>query len=277
MEQRAVQNLRDAGIERVSADIIFGLPGQTMQEWKNDVDALLDLNMDSITTYDCLYRGKGRPMRRAVNRDHIPSQEVYGDMYDYAYSRLLSAGFHAPYGSLNFSKRPHETGTSSYFENRLLGGMPYVGLGNYASTLVDRFWLFAPYTVDGWLQGLCGDVRARGRDLTQADLLDTWPLYQAYSLSVEERMAKYVLLSLSFGHLDSNKFKESFPGWNLQTAFGEVLSELVDNRKWMRHEPISDIFFLIEGSFCHMPEIRALFYTERCLSWFEQSLVLSSK
>lgn len=277
MEQRAVQNLRDAGLERVSGDIIFGLPGQTMQEWQSDVNALLDLNLDSITTYDCLYRGKGRPMSRAIVRDHIPSKEVYGEMYDYVYSALTTNGYHAPYGSLNFSKRSNETGTSSYFENRLLGGLPYLGLGNYATTLVDRFWFFAPYSVDGWIHSLRQDKTTNNEGPSQIDLLAAWPVYQGYSLSVEERMAKYLLLSLSFGHLDGNKFREAFPGWDLQTAFGQSLEVLVNQRKWMKHDPTADRYFLTEGNFCHMSEIRALFYTERCLSWFEHSLQMSLK
>lgn len=283
-EQRAFQNLRDVGFERINADIIFGLPGQTVEEWENDIDNVLELDLDSITTYDCLYKGKGRPMRQDVKRGGIipPLPALYGKMYDIAYSKLKSRGYHAPYGSVNFSKRLPETGTSEYFENRLLKGKPYVGLGNYASTMIDRYWLFAPYTVDGWIDSM-RSVQSQGKSIRERDsdgsgddaLMGHWPLYRGYSLSIEERMAKHVLLGLSFGCLDERIFGQVFPGWSLASAFGKELEELVEKRKWMWHDSDSGMYRLTEGTFHHMPEIRALFYSERCLTWFEKSLTSS--
>lgn len=55
----------------------------------------------------------------------LPSwDDVYGPFYDYAYDYLTANGYHAPYGSVNFSRHSDETGTSAYFEGRLLDGLP---------------------------------------------------------------------------------------------------------------------------------------------------------
>jgi len=194
--------------------------------------------------------------------------ETYGEMYDFGYNFLTQNGYHAAYGSVNFSRREGETGTSSYFENRLLRGKPYVGLGNYASSLIDRYWIFAPYSVEDWLLSFEGQEGEKKKD----DLLSFWPIHDGHSLPVEERVAKHVLLSLSYGYLDVGVFEESFPGWTLSDFYEDALFELVEKRGWLRYDSVSNRYCLVDGCFKYMPFIRSLFYPERCLSWFESML-----
>lgn len=51
---KAVAALHREGFERISVDIIFGLPGQTMEHWKEDLRRVLELEVDVVTAYDCL-------------------------------------------------------------------------------------------------------------------------------------------------------------------------------------------------------------------------------
>nr|ANB27687.1 oxygen-independent coproporphyrinogen III oxidase [Paramoeba pemaquidensis] len=264
-EVEAISNLRKAGFDRVSTDVIFGLPGQSMDDWKQDLKVLVELGPDAITTYDCLYRGKGRPFRKSVKeKQSIPSPERYGEMYDHGYNFLLQNGYFAPYGSVNFSKKEGDTGTSAYFEKRLLWGSPYVGLGNYASSLLDRYWIFGPYTVDAWLDAV--------REKTEEELLSSWPIHDAYSLGREERVAKHALLSLSFGFLDCSYFEKAFPGCAIEDFYGDVLQYLVEEKGWMVFDRVKRRYLLREGVFDKLHIIRALFYSARCLSWFERKL-----
>ena len=116
--ERGMNNLRSAGFARINADLIFALPEQTVRDWEYDLTEIIKLSPDSITVYDCLYRGKGRLLTRRLTK--LPSPELYGEMYDLAYEILRDRGYYADYGSVNFSKIPNETGTSAYFEGRLL-------------------------------------------------------------------------------------------------------------------------------------------------------------
>jgi oxygen-independent coproporphyrinogen-3 oxidase len=248
-EAQAIKNLRRAGYRRVNVDLIFGLPGQTLSIWRADLDRVLDMPVDSITTYDCLYRGKGRIMTR---RNGQPSPDFYGELYDLAYERLTGAGFHAPYGSVNFSRHRDETGTSPYFEGRLLDGLDYLGVGNYASSLVGNSWWFAPYKVNGWLRAIEGG--------------DTFPVGDGYHLPVEEVMAKYALSSLSFGILDAERFLARF-GQDLTTQFGLALDFAVERRWLCRRE---NGFGVVPGAFRFMPQIRSLFYSPAAMAWLEE-------
>jgi oxygen-independent coproporphyrinogen III oxidase len=263
----ALTNLHQVGFERISLDLIFGLPNQTLEQWKADLQRVVLLSPHSITTYDCVYKGKGRGVNSLMQREELsrPSMELYGRMYDTAYDYLLSHGYHAPYGSLNFSKFPHETGTSSYFEKRLLRGVPYIGLGNYSSSLIDRYWLFAPHSIEAWTEAL--DSSSSSLSLPQ------WPHSNSYSLPLEERMSKYLLASLSFGFLDENYFEAAFPSWTLQNFFQESLEELVERRGWLVYTEKERRYYLKEGCFHSLTQIRALFHTERSMAWYESNVL----
>ncbi len=255
-EPQAIENLRRAGFRRVNVDLIFGLPGQTIDVWRADLDRVLDMAVDSVTTYDCLYRGKGRIMTRRYDQ---PPPDVYGELYDLAYERLTVAGLHAPYGSVNFSRHRGETGTSPYFEGRLLKGLPYLGIGNYASSLVHDAWWFAPYGVNPWLRAI--------------EAGEAFPIGDSYRLPEEEIMAKYLLSSLSFGRLDFDRFLGCF-GQDLTVCFGPALIYAVE-RDWLRRDRSG--FGIVPGAFRFMPQIRSLFYSVAATAWVEERAAEASR
>jgi oxygen-independent coproporphyrinogen III oxidase len=246
----AVENLMSAGFKRVSVDLIFALPGQTDEQWLSDFKRVIALGPDAITTYDCLYRGKGRAMTKRTTDK--PSPERYGQLYDAGYALLLSSGYHAPYGSVNFSRHKDETGTSAYFERRLLDGMPYLGIGNYASSLYGDAWWLAPYGVNAWSKAVDSGVN--------------FPVGDCYRLPQEETQAKYLLLSLSFGLIDSERFFKAF-GVDFNQRFKrEVEYALAKN--WLRQE--GKKYYIVDGKFSCMPSIRSLFYSARSINWLNQ-------
>ncbi len=242
----AMQNLRMAGFKRLNLDIIFGLPGQSMQDWEADLDRVIALQPDSITTYDCLYRGKGRALTKIA--PSTPSPAAYGAMYDVGYAKLTAAGWHAPYGSVNFSRRADETGTSACFEGRLLDGLPYLGLGNYASSLRGNHWSFNAYAV--------GDYVSRIK--TGAN-----PCEYYYELPQAEAQAKYLLYSLNYGFIDEARFQHRF-GITLAEAFPSEL-DLALSAGLM--QKIGSRWQVISGRFDSMHLIRALFYPAAAKDW----------
>lgn len=244
--EQAIKNLRAAGFRRLNLDIIFGLPGQTMQDWLADLEHVIALAPDSITTYDCLYRGKGRALTKIA--PSTPSPAAYGAMYDAAYARLTQAGWHAPYGSVNFSRRSDETGTSACFEGRLLDGLPYLGLGNYASSLRGNHWSFNAYSVGDYVQRIKDDAN---------------PCEYYYELPQAEAQAKYVLYSLNYGFIDKDRFLRRF-GVSLAEAYPEELNHALSAGLMRENGPR---WQLLPGCFDRMHRLRALFYPAAAKSW----------
>ena len=180
---------------------------------------------------------------RSPSEPRAPTPATYGELYDAAYERLLSRGYHAPYGSVNFSRHRGETGTSAYFERRLLDGMPYVGVGTYASSHAGDIWTFAAAGVDRWMRDDRGD---------------------AYQLDRRDTIAKYLLLSLSFGRIDRARFLRRFsidPDLSVAESLG-LLRRDAEGWSVVR--------------FADMPKLRASMYSPRAIEWLSRASLLTS-
>ena len=242
----ALTNLRAAGFMRTNLDVIFGLPNQTLDDWKCDLEHIVALAPDSVTTYDCLYRGRDRVLTKRT--PSLPSPETYGAMYDFAHATLNAAGWHAPYGSVNFSRHPGETGTSAYFEGRLLDGLPYLGLGNYATSLHGNLWSFNTHDI---------------RDYSARVSKGANPVEFFYEMPAAEAHAKYALYSLNFGFIDESRFKKRF-GIGLSEIYAKEF-ELALGAGWL--EPHGSHWRVSPGQFGRMHAIRSLFYPEPARQW----------
>lgn len=51
----SIQLLRDAGIPQVNIDLMFSLPGQTLQQWEHTLQSAIALQPDHISTYNLTY------------------------------------------------------------------------------------------------------------------------------------------------------------------------------------------------------------------------------
>lgn len=243
----ALAALMRAGFRRVNVDLVFGLPGQTPAAFREDLARVVAHAPDAITTYDCLYRGQGRALPRRLAA--LPAMAEYRALYDLAHATLLAHGYHAPYGSLNFSRRPDETGTSPYFEGRLLRGLPYLGLGSYASSLVGERWWFAPHATDAYVAAIAGGAAL--------------PAGDSYVLPPAERMAKSLLAMLNFGVLDRASFAEQF-GVSLDEAFAPALAYAL-REGWL--DDRGERLGVRPGRFDALPQLRALLYSEDAIAW----------
>jgi oxygen-independent coproporphyrinogen III oxidase len=246
----ALRSLVTVGFHRTNVDLVFGLPGQTIAHFREDLQRVANAGVDSITTYDCLYRGEGRVLPRKVSE--YPTMAEYRAFYDFAHEFLQTHGYTAQYGSLNYSKHPAETGTSPYFEGRLLRGLPYVGLGSYASSLLGRKWFFAPYGTAAYVASI--------------DAGDMLPVMDGYDLPAEERMAKSVLAMLNFGVIHREYFAQQF-GVMIDDVFRRAL-DVALARGWL--EDSGAYLGVTSGRFADMPSIRALFYSVEAMNWVER-------
>lgn len=246
---RAVEFIRAAGFPRLNLDLIFGLSGQTEEAWREDLKSAIAVDPDSITTYDCLHRSAGRA--RARCGEYVPTAKAMGAFYDEAYLTLTRHGFRAGYGSLNFSRHPGESGTSSYFEGRVRNGEPYLGIGANASAMAGDAWRFNLRDVDAYLRAVTA-----GRS----------PAEWSYRLPPEEQRAKHLLLELNFGRIDLERFRELF-GQDLGEAFPEEV-ELATRRGWLVAEPGG--LRVAQRQFSSLYAVRSLFYSAAARRWYRE-------
>jgi oxygen-independent coproporphyrinogen-3 oxidase len=90
---RAVEAVRRR-IVTVSLDLIFGVPGQALEEWDADLSRALDLEPDHLSTYGLTYE-KGTRLWKQRDRGQVRAlgEEAELALYRHALDRLDAAGF----------------------------------------------------------------------------------------------------------------------------------------------------------------------------------------
>lgn len=130
--EEAVRLVRQAGFKNLSLDAIYGLPGQTLDDWQMTVENLLALDPDHLSLYQ-LQVETGTPLERDISqgRQSLPDDDVTADMAEWAETVLPTAGL-LRYEVSNFSKPGKES-----VHNRLYWELEsYVGIGAGAHS----FW-----------------------------------------------------------------------------------------------------------------------------------------
>lgn len=112
---------RAAGFENIGLDLMFGIPGQTMEMLDADVDRALVLGPEHISVYNLMYE-EGTPLtiRNAERLD----ENLEREMYDRIRARLKDAGF-IHYEISNFAKPGFECRHNLLYWS----GGEYIGIG----------------------------------------------------------------------------------------------------------------------------------------------------
>ena len=128
----SVRLARQMGMERLSVDLMFGLPGQTPAMWRETLDAALSLGVEHISCYG-LIPEDGTPLKRDLDAGRLilPAEEDERRMYDDALNILAQAGFEQ-YEISSFAKPGHACRHNIGYWKRV----PYIGLGAAAASFL---------------------------------------------------------------------------------------------------------------------------------------------
>lgn len=173
----AVEALRRHGIDNLSLDLIYGLPGQTEERWLTNIRTFLSLGVPHLSAYHLIYE-EGTALTRLVERGKVQpvSEEASLRFFEMLISELKAAGYEH-YEISNFALPDryarHNTG---YWQ-----GVPYLGLGPSA------------HSFDG--------VRTRSHNIASLThytraLLEGRRDYETEHLSDEELQHEYILTRL---------------------------------------------------------------------------------
>jgi len=106
--RQAVRLARAAGIDSVSLDLIYAIPGQTLDQLDDDLDALLELRPDHLSCYSLIFEpGTALTARRDLGRVDPLDNDLEADMYRRVIDRLHHAG-HDHYEVSNWARPGHD-------------------------------------------------------------------------------------------------------------------------------------------------------------------------
>lgn len=187
----AVRAIRQAGVHNVSIDLIYGIPGQTLDSWSRTVDQAVALGVEHISAYSLMYE---QGTRLWVMRQTGKVAEVDDDtcvaMYDLLVSRLHLAGY-GHYEISNFALPGYcSRHNSSYWDLT-----PYLGLGPAAHSYDGHVRRYNPPRLKSYLhnlhEGKCVFVTESETDWQRYDEYVMLRLRTAAGLCVDDMKARF--------------------------------------------------------------------------------------
>jgi oxygen-independent coproporphyrinogen-3 oxidase len=123
--RQAIELARRAGFENINLDLIYGLPNQSLEIWKETVEEVLAYNPEHLAAYSLKVEA-GTPFYQLqeLGKLPLPGEDVEAEMYEWLVERVLRSGYQH-YEISNFSKPGYQSiHNQVYWKNQ-----EYLGLG----------------------------------------------------------------------------------------------------------------------------------------------------
>lgn len=237
---KAIGDWHSMGISKINLDLMYGLPGQTVETVRKDINVICELNPEQVTVYE--FR-----TNQLRNNYKINSENCYAQ-YCELFNGLTRLGYYGEFGRNTFSRDRKDCGLSSYLRHRMFDGWQYKGIGISAQSMSD---FGVAYNL--------GKNQAIGLMMGEKWLIDNKYSYEArdyYRLPPHEIFSKFIAISGYSGgfslsvarELYGNGFDKSF-SLTIDFLIKEGLAKTTDTR-----------FQLTESGFRHYVVILSLFY-----------------
>lgn len=201
-------NLRHAGINNINVDMMFGLPGQTIDGFIEGLEMVVDLSPDHIAAYGLIIE-KGTPFHKMYHKGRLllPEEEAERQMYE-ACKRTLEMKDYEHYEISNFAKPGYECRHNLvYWELK-----PYIGLGLAAHSFIDGYRYAHTRKLDAYIQqGLKGE----------------FPRIEETVIDQKAMMEEYMFLGLrKLSGVNKKDFLETFHV-SMEDIYGPALEKLL--------------------------------------------------
>ena len=203
-----IRHLKQAGFDNISIDLIYALPGQTMDQVKENVAKAIGLDIPHMSLYSLILENHTVFMNRMRRgKLPLPKEELEAEMFEYIIEELEKAGFEH-YEISNFSKPGFQSRHNLvYWDNA-----EYYGLGAGASGYVDGI----RYKNHGPIRHYLEAVEAGKARITEEPL------------TLEEKMEEELFLGLrKKTGVSKARFEEKF-GVSFDQRYGQVVASLTE-------------------------------------------------
>ena len=242
--ERAVENIRKAGFDRLNIDLMYGFLNQSDEDFANTIKYTIALKPEFITLYRNRYKGtKLEAESQGVTLYKVNRQ------YDIAYRLLKESGYIANNGKNTFSRIEGDMGTSSYLTKRVIDAVSYIGFGLGAQSFVGNYLAYNLGCADHKLKKYF-DAIDNGR----------LPINDIADMPISEVRAKAISVMFYFGFISMKAYKNRF-NEDFREVYKEQIKFLEDN--CLMQFVDDDTFMLTDYGAAHLYGIIPLFYSER--------------
>ncbi|MEZ7601427.1 radical SAM family heme chaperone HemW [Streptococcus sp. 27098_8_91] len=202
-----IDRLKLAGFDNISIDLIYALPGQTMDQVKDNVAKAIALDIPHMSLYSLILENHTVFMNRMRRgKLPLPKEELEAEMFEYIIAELERAGF-VHYEISNFSKQGFESRHNlMYWDNA-----EYYGIGAGASGYVDSVRYKNHGPIRHYLKAVEeGSARINEEHLSQREQMEE-EMFLGLRKKSGVSMARF-----------EEKFERSF-----QELYGEIVEDLI--------------------------------------------------
>lgn len=201
----AFREARDAGFDNINVDIMSGLPGQTLLQYRETLEKVLSLENppEHISAYSLILE-EGTPFfdRYEKHELELPDEETDRQMY-LDTGRFLRKGGYYRYEISNYAREGYECRHNCGYWQR----KNYAGFGIGAASLIENVRFRNGEDLNFYLENPLG-CRAESR-----------------SLSLEEQMEEFLFLGLRMTRgVSMTEFRQLF-GYDMEAIYGDVIKK----------------------------------------------------
>ena len=209
---QSVSAAREAGFNNVSLDLMFGLPGQSLEIWEETLQSATQLKPTHLSVYNLTIE-KETPFYDQLRKGKLilPSEELQSKMYEKAVQYLLSAGY-IHYEISNFAVKGYECRHNKIYWNN----NEYAGFGPGAAS---------------YLNGTRSkNILSPGKYIETLLEKKEIPLFEKETLDQKKSMGETLMLGLRMVNgINLSDFEKRF-GQSLDSEFGEKIRKLSDEQ-----------------------------------------------
>ena len=168
---------KQVGFTNISIDLMYGLPNQTMEQWKDTLTKAFALDLPHYSAYSLIVEPKTIfYIQYAKGRLHLPSEDLEGDMYEVLMTEMEKAGI-LQYEISNFAKLGFESKHNKiYWDNDEYAGF---GAGAHGYVAGER------YSNHGPIKKYIESINNEGS-----------PIIYSHTVTQQERLEEQMFLGL---------------------------------------------------------------------------------
>lgn len=236
--------LRQAGFDNINVDLMFAIPGQTMEVWRQTLDEAIALGSEHLSSYEVIYEEDTPLFEQLKAGEFSVDEELACAMYSELVERSAGAGF-TQYEIANFGRGPIDpesqapTRACRHNINYWRGGS-YFGLGPSAAGYVDgvrtKNWsntvLYCEQLEKGrraieWQEELpplrrAGETAAFGLRMNAGVGFAPFQQITGYDLRSEWKSEMGDLVQRGWGELDPERFRLTPQGLRFADSAAEM-------------------------------------------------------
>jgi len=215
---RTIKTLRKYGVNNLSIDLIYGIPGQKIESWEKSLNKAINLSPDHISAYELtleentvLYKIMKSSAKRNKSNLSLPDEDNIIDMYNYTID-YLATNYYYQYEISNFAKIGFKCLHNLNYWDR----GEYIGLGAGAHSFIDGIRKKNVADINKYIHSLKSDII---------------PETEIFKITKGEALKEFIFLGLrkTEGIKLDNSFLAIMGNKNKGINFIECLRELIDS------------------------------------------------